>query len=305
MKPSSVRRISPSSERASAEIESPGAVPDAKVGPGPPPAYARTSAGVGDAPADAAETHLRAQIGRLEEQFDELRRQVRQVQQLASLGTAAAMLAHEYNNLVTPAVGYAQYALDADEPELMRKALTMTLRQTSIITAMADRILGLAVQEPQSFGSVNLRQVVDEAVACMARDPAKDGIDLRVNIDDQLTVRADEKQLLQVLFNLLLNARQALTGHGGRMVVEAVARDDDRVEICLRDNGCGIPAEKLDSIFEPFVTSKTGESAGGAKGAGLGLAICRDIIDEHRGAITVQSQVGHGTTFTVTLPAAD
>ncbi|MCP4247650.1 MAG: hypothetical protein GY778_11425 [bacterium] len=305
MKPPSVQRKPPSTERASVDVESPVAARDTEDDPSSAPGATRSSTATGPAPVDGGETQLRTHIARLEEQFDELRRQVRQVQQLASLGTAAAMLAHEYNNLVTPAVGYAQYALDTDEPELMRKALTMTLRQTSIITAMADRILGLAVQEPQSFASVNLRQMVDEAVACMARDPAKDGIVLRVNIDDKLTVRADEKQLLQVFFNLLLNARQALTGHGGRLSVEAVARDDDRVEICLRDNGCGIPADKLDSIFEPFVTTKTGDSAGGAKGAGLGLAICRDIIDEHRGAITVQSQVGDGTTFTITLPAAD
>ncbi|MHC4090452.1 MAG: two-component system sensor histidine kinase NtrB [Planctomycetota bacterium] len=263
-----------------------------------------------DAPASTprltdAERLLQTQIARLEEQFNELRQQVRQAQQVASLGTAAAMLAHEYNNLVSPIVGYARSALDSDDHELMRKALEATLQRSSIITAMADRILNLAVQEPQSLQAVELKTVVVEAVACMVRDPAKDGITLDIDIDGDVKAWADQKQLIQVFFNLLLNARQALTGHGGRITIGAAGKDDERVEVWVRDTGCGIPRELINSIFEPFVTTKTCGSTGSGKGAGLGLAICHDIVEEHRGDIVVESEPGKGTTFTITLPAAN
>ena len=252
-----------------------------------------------------AERHLQTQIQRLEQQFDKLRQQVRQTQQLASLGTAAAMLAHEYNNLMTPAVGYARYAMDSDDPELMKKALGMTLKQGSIVSAMAERILGLAVHEAQSFQAVGLRAVVAEAVACMARDPAKDGITLRIDIDRNLNVRADEKQLTQVFFNLLLNARQSIVGHNGRITVEAAPRDGESVVVRVRDTGCGIAPDILGSVFDPFVSTRKGGRDGRSKGSGLGLAICRDIVQEHRGTISVESEAGRGSTFTITLPVAD
>lgn len=270
-----------------------------------PPSANRTDPGISRPRLTDAERKLQIQIERLERQFDQLRQQIRQSQQLASLGTAAAMLAHEYNNLMTPAVGYARYALDSDDHELMIRALNMTLRQGAIVSAMADRILGLAIQEAQSFQAVGLKAVVQEAVACMGRDPAKDGITLRINIDEGFKVRADEKQLIQVFFNLLLNARQAITGHGGRITVDASTKGDDRVEIRVRDTGCGIPPDILDTIFDPFVTSKSRSPGGSDKGAGLGLAICRDIVQEHRGDISAESEPDRGTTFTIILPVSD
>ena len=236
---------------------------------------------------------LEQQIQRLEEQFEKLRDQVRQTQQLATLGTAAAMMAHEYNNLMTPVVSYARYALDSDDPELMRKALTTTLRQGGLVSGMADRILGLAIHEASHLQPHNLKAVVDESIACMCRDPAKDGITLKVAVDENLRVRTDDKQLIQVFFNLLLNARDAV-GRGGRITIEASPNGDDRVEIRVRDNGPGIPVEDQEAIFEPFFTTKGKGPDGQRKGSGLGLAICRDIITEQNGTITVQKRARPG-----------
>src|SRR5262245_31081971 len=104
--------------------------------------------------ATTSDLDLRTQVESLERRFVALRDQARQVHRLASLGTAAAALAHEFNNLMTPVVGYAKYALDAGDVDLMKKALDLTLKQTAIGTAMAGRVLGLAVDEAQSFQSV-------------------------------------------------------------------------------------------------------------------------------------------------------
>ena len=247
---------------------------------------------------------LRAQVEDLERRFVALREQARQAQRLASLGTAAAMLAHEFNNLMTPVVGYGKYALEHDDVEMMKKALAMTLRQTSTLTAMANRILGLAIDEAQSFESVPAVQCAEEAVACLCRDLAKDGITLKLEIDPHLKVWTDPKQLVQVLFNLLINARQAIGNRGGRITISARDADDDRVAIHVRDTGCGVPAEQFEAVFEPFFTTKKDVQQNGRPGAGLGLTICRDIIEEHRGRITVESEVGRGTTFTITLPSS-
>jgi len=263
------------------------------------------------------EQHLKLQMRHLEDQFDALRGQIRQLQQLAALGTAAALIAHEFKNLVTPSIGRGGHALNSGDPEKMKKALETTLRKIEIVTAMAERTLGLAVYLPQSLQPVALRSVVEEAVECLARHPSKDGITLRVDVDDDLHVRADDKQLVQLFFNLLLNARQAVLERKGRITIEARAvpahgsaspahatpQAPGQVEIRVRDNGCGIARDRLDTIFEPFVTTRNGGPDGSPRGTGLGLALCRDIVTEHGGTITVESQPSQGTTFLITLPA--
>ncbi len=251
---------------------------------------------------NATERRLQAQFRKLEAQFALLKEQTRQAQKLASLGSAAAMLAHEFNNLMSPVVGYARYALDHREPDLMAKALEMTLKQTSILTAMSDRILGLAVNEAQRIEAVNVRQAVADAEACLCRDLSKDGITLMNKVAEDVLVSADPKQLQQVLFNLFINARQAITHRSGRIKVWTDVYDD-QVGIHVSDNGGGIPADKLDDIFDAFYSSKQDDRPD-KSGIGLGLTLCKEIVEEHSGQISVDSQEGEGATFTITLPAA-
>lgn len=250
------------------------------------------------------EPALRAQLDRAEAQLATVRQQLRQTQQLASLGTAAAMLAHEFNNLMTPMVAYARFAIDSDDDALRIKALEITLKQTAIITAMSDRIVRLAMSKPLTLESVGLRAVVEEAVASLCRDLSKDGITLKLSIDDSLKVWADAKHLQQVFFNLLLNARRALGEKKGRIIIEAQLIADQRIRIEFRDTGCGIPGAELDHIFDAFVTSKGNGNSSGAGVSGLGLTICRDLVHEHGGTISATSTQGKGTTFTIELPIA-
>ncbi len=242
-----------------------------------------------------------ARVMQLQGELAQMHQQVRHAQKLASLGTAAAMLAHEFNNIMTPIVGYAQYALSSKDSALMTKALETTLRQTETALGMSERILGLARDEPVSFASVPLREVVDGAVACLCRDLTKDGITLSLNVASETKVRADARQLRQVFFNLLLNARDAIEGRSGRITIDAAESDEGAVRITFCDTGCGIPRERLSSVFNTFVTSKAARNGNGMGGTGLGLAICREIIEEHGGSIGVQSSLGEGTTFTIIL----
>ncbi|MEE9294240.1 MAG: ATP-binding protein [Phycisphaerae bacterium] len=239
-----------------------------------------------------------------------MKQQLRQSQRLAALGTAAAMLAHEYNNVMTPIVGYATRALSSDDHEMMAKALRTTLKQAEVVLGMSERILGMAVEEPVAFKPVSVGAVVQDAHECLCRDLAKDGITFTVDIDEGITVWADAKQLQQVFFNLLLNARDALQDRTGRVTIRAKNTDDDTVEIAVTDTGCGISPEECDSVFDPFFTTKPTDSNPWVSGRdrksgfGLGLALCRDIVHEHRGSISIQSRLNEGTTFTITLPSA-
>jgi len=140
----------------------------------------------------------------------------------------------------------------------------------------------------------------------LAREPQKDGIALRVQVQPGLTVYGDPIQLEQVLLNLLINARHAMLGRGGSLTVKASAADGAAGEVRLQviDTGPGIPEKLIGRIFEPFFTTKGTTRKGEAKGTGLGLAICKEIIDAHQGRIEVQSELGKGTTFNVYLPVA-
>ena len=273
----------------------------------PPPARKRTceASSVAAEPAPVSPiAPIESKLGTLQEQLDKLKAQVRQAQQLAALGTAAATIAHEVNNLLTPIRGYVQTALDSNDPELHKKALTVTMKHTQMLTQMAGRILEIGAAREANRESVALRPVVNDAYASLCRDLAKDGIRFTVDVDDAVSIQADALQLQQVLFNLFLNAREAMAkSRNGKLYVSAVCQGQ-YVIIVVRNSGPAIPPELLEHIFEPFQTSKPSTREGRQRCGGLGLALCRDLVEENDGTIHVTSDPESGTTFTITLPAA-
>jgi two-component system cell cycle sensor histidine kinase/response regulator CckA len=271
-----------------------------------------------------------ARIADLQRQLDAVRDQLTESQRLATIGTIASVIAHEFNNLLTPIVSYSQFALtsaDGATPDLplIRKALGKAYQASTKAGQICASMLALARGE-STFGPVPVRRLVDEALSVMARDPQKDGIALRVQVQPaDLSAVGDAVQLEQVLLNLLINARHAVLAHGrnGTITIKASAAEDDgepdgggeaggradgrrrpQLRLQVIDNGPGIPDRLLPKIFDPFFTTKATAKKGEAKGTGLGLAICREIVTHHGGRIGVESAVGKGTTFTLYLPAA-
>ena len=243
---------------------------------------------------------LDQQLAALQQQLDSVREQLTESQRLATIGTIAAVIAHEFNNLLTPIVSYSQFALssaDSDKPdmELIKKALSKAFGASTKAGKICQSMLGLARgQTAQS--TVAIQTLVDEVLLVLARDPQKDGLALRVQIQPELMVNGDPVQLEQVLLNLLINARQAMLGRGGSITIKASdVEGENSVRIQVIDTGPGIPEKLLPKIFQPFFTTK---------GTGLGLAICKEIVEHHRGRIEVNSVVGRGTTFGVVLPKA-
>jgi signal transduction histidine kinase len=259
-------------------------------------------------PIAPTEQSLDAHFAQMQSQLDSLREQLTESQRLATIGTIAAVIAHEFNNLLTPIVSYSQYALqsaESDKPdmELIKKALSKSFQSSSKAGKICTSMLSLA-RGQSVFGDVSVQLLVDEVLMVLARDPQKDGIALRVQIQPDLNVHGDPVQLEQVLLNLLINARQAMLGKGGSLTVKASKTEDgDEIRIQVIDTGPGIPEKLLPKIFQPFFTTKGTAKPGESKGTGLGLAICKEIVEHHKGRIGVESEVGRGTTFTIHLPA--
>ena len=250
---------------------------------------------------------LEARLAEANEQLSLLKEQITQSQRLATIGTISAVIAHEFNNILTPVVSYSQFALTSAQSEqpdmdLIRKALTKSFQGATKAGKVCASMLGLVRGESEST-SVTIQSLIDETLAVMARDPKKDGIALRLQIQPELAVCGDPVQLEQVLLNLLINARQAMAGKTGSITIKA-ASTDEAVKLQVIDTGPGIAPQHLPRIFDPFFTTKVTARRGEPRGTGLGLAICREILDNHRGTIDVSSEVGKGTTFTLTLPKA-
>ena len=244
-------------------------------------------------------------------QLDSLKRQVLESQRLATIGTISAVIAHEFNNLLTPIVSYSQYALksaESDKPDMamIAKALNKAFGAATKAGRICQSMLSLARGE-DSVGEVAVQELIDQTLLVMARDPQKDAIALRVQVQPGTSVQGDAIQLEQVLLNLLINARgrRMLKARRKSLTIKAAAVENTaEVKIQIIDTGSGIAEKNLAKIFDPFFSTKGTAKRGEAKGTGLGLAICKEIIEHHAGRIDVQSEVSKGTTFTLYLPSA-
>jgi signal transduction histidine kinase len=229
-----------------------------------------------------------------------LRQQLLHSQRLAALGTMTAMVAHEFNNILTPIINYAQLA--QANPALAGKAIARAADGGKRASHICKAILGISRNCDQA-AEANLSELISETLAAMAREPQKDGIELVLEAPAEITLRTRRVELQQVLLNLLINARWAvLAKERPRRIEIRAAKKAGMVSIQVADTGVGIEPENLDKIFQPFYTTrKTGDMA--AQGHGLGLTICKDIVTSLGGEIFVRSKPGKGTTFTVMLPA--
>lgn len=252
---------------------------------------------------------LHRSVANQRQQNDALKAQIRQLQSLANIGTASCMIAHEINNLLTPLANYAALALsNPDDKSLADKALQKTVQNCQRAAKMMESMLVMVNGRQQEKENARLVALVEEVFACLCRDFAKDGITVKIQIPENLTVWAVPIQIQHVLMNLILNARHAMLPRGGVLTIRA-KDSDDVTHIEVTDTGSGIEPADMANIFESFYTTKTHEQqARGDErreiGCGLGLAFCKKIVDAHDGCISVESQPGLGSTFRITLPRA-
>ncbi|HEX9652415.1 MAG TPA: ATP-binding protein [bacterium] len=228
-------------------------------------------------------------------------RQLIQSDKLASLGRLAAGVAHEINNPLTGVLTYSSFLLKrANGNADMKNDLEVIVRETKRCREIVKGLLDFARQVPVQKTQVAIPAVIEHVLTIIDNQLRLKKARVQKEIAANLpTIHADANQMEQVFMNLLVNAADAVENEGGEIVVTAERRQADSkefLEVKIHDNGCGIPREDLTKIFEPFYSTK------GQKGTGLGLAVVWGIIEKHGGKITVDSETGKGTRFTVRLP---
>ena len=246
---------------------------------------------------------------RVEQKTRELKRaheHALHTEKMASIGKMAAVLAHEINNPLSGILTYAKLLrkwTDSDDGgkghrKDVRESLDLIATESRRCGDLVKNLLTFSRTTPINLQATNLNQVIDRSLRLIQHQLDLAGIQVQPELDPDLPpITCDGAQIEQVLLALMMNALDAMPQGGNLWITTKLGKEDNSVHIIVRDDGCGIPQEILTRLFEPFLTTKeTG------RGVGLGLAISRSILERHNGNIEVQSQVGRGTTFTVTLP---
>jgi len=249
----------------------------------------------------ATEEELRASNEELQAANEELREAQEQLirsEKLAAIGQLAGGVGHELRNplgAIKNAVYYikgkvAKSELWQKEPRVM-EFLNIMDDEINTSNKIINDLLGFSRVGKPSVSPTRIEKVIEDALSHTA---IPENIELTKKLDADLAeVNIDPDQIQQVLVNIVTNAVEAIP-EGGKLTI--AAREKDKfLEVEIADTGCGIPQETVDKIFDPLFTTK-------AKGIGLGLAVCKAIIDRHQGNIEVMTQMGKGTTFTIKLP---
>jgi len=230
-----------------------------------------------------------------------LRQQLLQAQRLSSVGELASSVAHEFNNILATIINYAKIGSRNQNAASQAQAFEKILRGSQRAAGIVNSMLGFARNNSVQRERTDIVALVEEVFLLTEKDLGKHRVQLEKRFHGRPVAVIVPGQIEQILVNLVINSRQAMPT-GGRMRVEVGENAaGDTVEIKIADNGVGITPENLRQIFEPFFTTKAPDEYGRG-GTGLGLSVCRQIIEQHHGRIRVESVVGKGATFTVKLP---
>jgi PAS domain S-box-containing protein len=251
---------------------------------------------------------------RAEQEKERLQSQLIQAQKMEAIGRLAGGIAHDFNNMLTGILGYAELALaDLDPAHAAVECLQGTIDVVAQCKALTSQILAFGRKQVLSMAVVDLNEVILSAGKMLRRIIGED-IEMRILPHPELArVRADSAQVLQILLNLAVNARDAMPRGGvlsiatantvlSEQVVEEVLdiRRGDYALVTVSDTGCGMDSDTLSHVFEPFFTTKQL-----GRGTGLGLATVYGIVKQHGGHIDVQSTPSTGTMFRIYLPSVE
>jgi two-component system NtrC family sensor kinase len=220
-----------------------------------------------------------------------------QSERLASMGQLAAAVAHELNNPLGTVLIYAHTLLkELREGDPRRSDVEMIAGESDRCRKIVRGLLDFARKRSRRVEPVDVAGLLNGVIAIVGKHSVFKGVTIDLNVSPDLPpVDGDADQLTQAFVNLAINAAEAMPD-GGRLAITARAADGDRVQIAFRDEGVGIPEEHLSRLFTPFFTTKSS-----GKGTGLGLPIVYGVVKMHSGDIQVNSEVGKGSTFTISL----
>jgi len=221
--------------------------------------------------------------------------QLEKADRIATVGEMAASLAHEIKNPIAGVLGALQvFDAEAEENDPQKEIISEMMRQMERVNTTVNDLLSYARPSSPSFEEIDLREIIERTLFLLSKQDIGKNVNAELRCaDEAITITADKKQMQQLLWNIMLNAVQAMKGEGSLRVT--VGRDQDNVSIEIEDSGGGIPPDALEKLFEPFFTTKH-------KGTGLGLAISKRIVEQHHGSITYESEMDKGTKVRIILP---
>jgi two-component system, LuxR family, sensor kinase FixL len=238
-----------------------------------------------------------------EQRLQELQVGLQHVSRLRSMGQMAAALAHELNQPLAATANYVRAALrliEQPEPNIprVRQALTLAAQQTLRSGEIIRRLRAFVSRGEVSRHPESVAKLIEEASALALVGAKEHGIKVMIRIHPDLpTAEVDRVQIQQVLLNLIRNSVEAMEGREVRELSVGTEMDGGAVLVSVADTGGGIPPEIESKLFQPFVTTK-------AEGMGIGLSVCRTIVEAHGGRLWVEPNLGGGSVFRFTLPAA-
>ena len=249
---------------------------------------------------DATEL-LRARVEELELCNADLRKRLMQAQRLSSVGALAASITHEFNNILMTTINYARMGLRHEDDAIRTKAFDKILSAGQRASRITTGMLAFARGKGDRLEPIDLEPVVREILILAEKDLRNHRVHCHVEVVGNPVAEINATQIQQVLLNLIVNARQAMSEGGDLRITIRENRDARTAEIAVRDSGRGMPAATIRKIFDPFYSTKERDETGRG-GTGLGLALCKEIMEAHQGKIRVESTVGVGTAFTLKFP---
>jgi len=246
------------------------------------------------------EMKLQEYTEHLEDMVEERTKELRESQErllkserLAAIGELATMVGHDLRNplaAIQNASYYLKMKLAAPKDEKVKKMFRIVEREIEYANSIAKDLLDFSRVRKPDLKKIDIVSSIQDAIAQLK---FPENVSLTTKFSEVPTIEADSDQLRRVFQNIALNGAQAMPD-GGELTV-STRKDGDFVEAEFADTGVGIPAENVEKLFTPLFTTK-------AQGVGLGLAICKNIVEAHNGRIELKSKVGEGSTFTVKLP---
>jgi len=239
-----------------------------------------------------------------ERRYREVQMELAHANRVATMGQLSASIAHEVNQPIGAAITYADAALrwlGANPPNLeeVREALGLVLESGVRAGEVIDRIRALAKKAPPRKDSLEINEVILEVIGLTSREMERNGISAQTQLAESLpAIQGDRVQLQQVIVNLLMNAIEAMSGmsEGLRELLISTANSAPGVLVSVRDSGPGLTPESVERLFESFYTTKPG-------GLGMGLSICRSMIEAHGGRLWASANEPRGAVFQFTLAA--
>jgi signal transduction histidine kinase len=245
-----------------------------------------------------------SEIAEARAEIDALKQQLRHTQALATIGELTSTATHEFNNILMTVLNYAKMGLRHKDDATREKAFGKILDASQKAAKISQTILAQARNRKEDYVATALDTIIDDTLVLLERELRRYRIDVVREYSACPPALANGNEIQRVLINLMVNARQAMPDGGTLKVTLGYDAEAGQVCLAIRDSGTGIPVDRLPRIFDPFFSTKAGPDSSGKGGTGLGLAVCREIIEAHRGRIRVESSVGKGTVFILRLPAA-